>query len=273
MLRNIFFLTLILNISINSFSQKENSCIGARSSGIGNASATCTDLWSCSNNQAGMAYFKNISVGVYYENRFLLKQTGFKCLTFAIPVSKSGVIGFNFSSFGYNNYSESKVGLGYAMQFGPKFSFGLQLDYLHTHIGDIYGNKGLVTFEVGLRSEIVRNFVIAVHVFNPVMVRISDYANEMVPVIFKFGASYNFSDIVLLCAEFEKDLYNKPVFKGGLEYHIVKPIYIRAGVSTNPTCNSLGFGFEFYKFKFDIAGTYNYKLGFSPQASLQFNFK
>ena len=249
------------------FGQKDNVCIGARSAAIGNASVTLADFWSVHNNQAGMASYKKIAVGVYYENRFLVKETGLKCLSVIIPVKKAGVFGLNVSNFGYNLYNESKVGLAYAMAFGERFSAGVQLDYIYTHIGENYGNKGLVTFEVGLRTKIIKNLVIAAHVFNPANFRLAAHNRERIPLIYKIGLSYSFTDKAIVATEVEKDMNFKPVFKVGFEYKVVKPVYLRIGFNTNPTLISFGAGFEFHKFKLDISASRHPALGFSPQAS------
>jgi hypothetical protein len=250
------------------FSQKDNVCVGGRSAALGNASVTLADFWAVHNNQAGMASYKKIAAGVYYENRFLLKETSLKCLSLVIPAKKAGVFGLNVSNFGFSLYNESKIGLAYAMAFGERISAGLQLDYIYTHIGDNYGNKGLITFEVGLRAKIIKELVLAVHVFNPANLRLSPHAQERIPLIYKIGLSYTFTDKALLAAELEKDLNFKPVFKAGVEYKVAKPVFLRIGIASNPFIYSFGAGFEFYKFKLDISASRHPQLGFSPQASL-----
>ncbi len=251
--------------------QKDNVPIGARSTAMGNASVTLTDFWSVHNNQACMAYYNKIAAGVYYENRFLIKDLGLECISVIVPVKKAGVFGLNYSNFGYKLYNESKVGLAYAMKFGQRISVGVQLDYIYTHIGENYGNKGVVTFEAGLRAKIYKNLVLAVHIFNPIEIKIADYAKERVPLIFKIGLSYSFADKAVLATEVEKDNNFNPIFKTGLEYRITKPIYLRIGIATNPTVYSFGAGFEFYRFKLDISASRHPVLGFSPQASLVYD--
>jgi hypothetical protein len=250
------------------FGQKDNVCIGGRSAAIGNASVTLTDFWTVHNNQAGMAYYKKIAAGVYYENRFLTKEMGLKCLSVTIPVKKAGVFGLNLSNFGYSLYNESKIGLAYAMAFSERISAGVQLDYIYTHIGDNYGNRGLVTFEAGLRAKIIKELVIGIHVFNPANLKLSPHSIERIPLIYKIGLSYSFADKALIAAEVEKDMNFKPVFKTGVEYRIAKPVCLRIGIATNPMLYSFGAGFEFHKFKLDIAASMHPQLGFSPQASL-----
>ncbi len=248
--------------------QKDNVCIGGRSAAIGNASVTLTDFWSVHNNQAGMAYYKKIAAGLYYENRFLLKETGLKCLSVVIPVKKAGVFGLNVSNFGFNLYNESKIGLAYAMAFSERISAGVQLDYIYSHMGDNYGNIGLLTFEVGLRAKIYKELVLAVHVFNPANLRLVKGNSEHIPLIYKIGLSYSFADKALIATEVEKDMNFKPVFKAGAEYKVARPVCLRIGIATNPMSYSFGVGFEFYKFKLDISASRHPQLGFSPQASL-----
>lgn len=256
----------------NLWAQKENVSIGGRSAGMGNASVTFTDLWSAHNNQAGMAYYKSMAAGVYYENRFMMKEMGQKAFTFVLPVKNSGVFGVNYSNFGYNLYNENKIGLAYAMPFGERVSAGLQLDYIYTHIAEDYGNRGAFTFEVGVRAVLIKNLVFAAHIFNPIRAKASKYSEERIPSIIKGGLSYTFSEKALISAEIEKDINYKPVFKAGAEYHIVKPLYVRIGIGTSPLVNTLGVGIEIHKFKIDIATMRHPVLGFSPQMSLSFDF-
>lgn len=93
---------------------------------MGNASVAISDLWSAFNNQAGLAWLETSHAGVYYENRFLMKELGYKELV-AYPL-KSGTIGLSFNHFGYSAYNESKIGLAFAKAFGKYLAFGLQLD-------------------------------------------------------------------------------------------------------------------------------------------------
>ena len=69
----------------------------------------------------------------------------------------------------------------------------------------------------------------------------------------------------------EKDLEFKSVFRTGVEYHVVDPIFIRCGISNNPSMCSFGFGLRQGLWQFDIASSYHQDLGFSPQVSLLFN--
>ncbi len=271
MTRKILIFSFLFIVSCTLWAQKENAPFGSRSGAMGHASVTFSDFWSVQNNQAGMAYYDKIAAGIYYENRFITKELGLKCFSLVVPVNKAGVFGVNVSSLGYRLYNESKIGLAYGMAFGKNISAGVQLDYIYTHIGENYGNKGAVTFEAGIRAVLIKNLVIGAHIFNPIQVKLASYNDERLPLVFKIGLSYTFSDKAVLAVEVEKDNNFKPVFKTGLEYHVAKPVFVRVGIATSPFVYSFGAGFEFYHFKLDISASRHPVLGFTPQASLVYD--
>jgi hypothetical protein len=265
-----FSLLITCFISISTYATGENWPIGGRSAGMANASVTLNDLWSIHNNQAGLTGIKNFSAGLYYENRFGLKDLGLKAGAIAVP-TKSGVFGLSITNFGYSQYSENKVGLDYAKAFGAKFSVGVGLDYLTTHIAENYGNSSAIAGEIGLRYQLNKNLCIGAHIFNPTRAKVADYNNEHAPTIARLGLSYAFSDKLILAAESEKDIDYNPVFKAGIEYHPIKQLYFRTGMSTNPVLNAFGFGLEFKSFNLDFSASYHQTLGFTPQVSLIFH--
>lgn len=250
----------------------DNSPTGARFAGIGNAAVSLSDLWSVQHNQAGLAYIKNIQAGIYYENRFLIKELGLKSSALAIPL-KAGTIGLNISSFGYSSYSENKYGLSFAKAFGENISAGVQLDYLTTNIAEGYGKKNAIAGEAGVQARLVKGLTIGMHIFNPTRTRLAKYDDERIPTILRLGLDYKFSQKLIVAIETEKDINYKAVFKAGLEYLPIKELYLRAGISTNPALSSFGFGLNLKQFKLDIAASYHSVLGVSPQVGLKYEFE
>lgn len=268
----LIFLLLVLTFCQNLFSINGNHPIGARSSGISGSSVTLTDLWSAGNNQAGLAYLTHFTVGVGYENKFILPELSLKSIALALP-TKSGVFALSCTYFGYSKYNESNFGLSYAKTLGKYFSMGIRLDYLYTHIAQEYGNTGTFAGEIGIRAQPIKNLFIGAHIFNPTRSKITDYNNEKIPTILKFGIAYNFSDKVYLSTETEKDIENKAIFKVGFEYHIIDNLYLRSGISINSLQTSFGVGYVFNNLKIDISFTTHQELGITPNVSLLYEFK
>lgn len=249
----------------------DNSPLGARSSGLGSASVSLSDLWSVQNNQAGLGFLKNTSAGVYYQNQFMLKELGTKAFAFAAP-GKHGTLGVCVSSFGYSLFSQNKYGLGFGKAFGKNISAGVMMDYIETSIAE-YGKKGSLVAEAGIQAKPMKELTIGMHVFNPTRTKLAGYNEERIPTVMRLGADYKFSDKVFVAIETEKDMDKKAMFKAGLEYKPVKELYLRAGISTNPALNCFGLGLELKHFKLDLSSTYHSTFGFSPQVGLIYEFE
>ena len=260
---------LLINIIIAK-AGNENFSIGARSSGMANSSVSLSDVWSAHQNQAGLGFLHNYSAGVYYENRFLLKELSIRGAVVAVPV-KGGTFGLCITNFGYTSYNENKYSLSFAKSFGNKLSAGIAMDYLTTKIAEGYGTKGVFTAEFGIQAKPIKGLTIGFHIYNPTRTKLADYYNERIPTIIRLGADYNFSDVVLLAVETDKDISQKANFKAGIEYRVVKEFYLRIGIATNPTLSSFGFGLNLKNIKIDISTSYHQVLGFSPQLGLTYN--
>jgi hypothetical protein len=262
----------ILIVPLYCAASSGNLLLGARSAGMANASLTLTDLWSVHHNQAGLAELLKPVAGLSYENRFLVPELGSQGFAFAIP-TLSGVLGTSVTRFGYKNYNETKIGLSFARKISTKASAGIQLNYHSTFIGDQHGQKGNVSFEAGARAEILPELFMGLHIFNPTRTRIAEYNDERMPTIIRVGFGYWYSEKVVVTLESEKDIDAENVVRAGLEYRVVKELFLRTGVSTNPLLTSFGIGLELNHFKVDLATSFHQKLGYSPQISLLHQFK
>ena len=244
---------------------------GGRSAGMGFSSAAVSDFWSISNNQAGMAFYDKTSAGVYYENHFLINELSTQTGAFTLK-TRYGMIGATINYSGDASYNSTKAGLAYAMKFGNRFAAGLQLDYIGTTLGEEYGKRSNVTFDLGIMVRITEQFAFGAHVFNPLHAKISETSNESIPASMNAGFSYTFSDKLLVTAEACKNSDYKMELRSGLEYKFSHFAYARIGVTTNPARYTFGFGLEMKKLTLDLSSSVHQQLGYSPQVSLQYTF-
>lgn len=261
---------LLMLLPVLAHAGIDNSPLGARSAGMGGSSvALAGDLWCVHNNQAGLAFVRDVQGGLFYENRFMVKALSMKAGAFALPI-KRGTFGLEVSSFGYTQYAENKYGLSYAMPFGEKFAMGVQVDYMSMRFGENYGKAGTATGEIGVIAKPLKNLTIGAHLFNPMRSKLAAYNDERVPTIMRFGVNYRFSDKVFITGEAEKDMDYKPVIRGGLEYRPIKEFYLRAGGGSNPGTTSFGFGIAMKNLRLDVASSFHAQLGFTPHVGLQY---
>jgi hypothetical protein len=254
------------------FSQSVNNKISAREIGLAGASVSFSDIWSQYSNQAGLAYLENMAVGLSYQNAFFVKELATNSVAFALP-TKTGTFGLNYYYFGYTKYNESKIALAYAKSLGKKISVGIQLDYFITYIEGEFGTVGVPAGEIGILTNPIENLYIGAHVFNVWNARFNSTAETYLPIIFKLGASYKLYQKALLSVEFEKDMDYSVIIKTGVEFEILKKVFLRAGVSTEPTTFSFGLGYALNSFKLDIAFSKHEVLDYSPSISLRYFFK
>jgi len=258
----IFFLCL----SIFAFSQNgAPPTAGARGTAMGNASVAFDDLSGGLANQAALANLETLQAGVFAEQRFLIADLNSFSGLFALPTN-SGTFGLSLNYFGFDAYNEQKIGIAYARKFSKKVSVGAQVDYLNTSIEE-YGNKGVITFELGLQYELSEELCVGTHIYNPIRTEVN--LEENLPTIFKLGAAYTPAENLTVAAEVEKDLEYDARFKMGLEYGFVDALDLRIGIASNPTSLTFGLGLNLKEnFFLDFASAYHQVLGFSPSIGI-----
>lgn len=266
---------IILLIQLSSLSKGQMFHYGAVSSSVGNSYVVGTDFWSAISNQSSLPLLEYPMIGIDYANQFMVKELSTKSFGAAIPTKFNGTASFVVSQFGFKLFNQNKIGIGYAMRFAQKITGGIQLDYLHTKIADVYGSKGLFTFEMGLRYQINDQWNTAFHLFNPTRAKITEYIDERLTTALAIGASYNPSEQILVMAQIHKSIEQKVSFSAGIEYAPVDQLFIRCGINTSKTYNlaSFGVGVILQRLSIDVAGSYHQVLGFCPSSSLIYHFK
>lgn len=267
--RKILLFATCIPLIVNAFNG--SGVIGGRAAGMGKASVSLTDFWAIQNNPAGIAGLQQATVGLAYENRYMMKELALKSAAIAIP-TQFGVLGASFNQFGYHQYNENKLGLAYARAFGPSLRIGLQLDYLSSRFAEGYEGKDNVTFELGVQTQVNRKLAVGAYIFNPVRARLSNYTDERIPVVMRFGVSYLFTPKLLGVAEIEKNSEFDPDIRMGLEFQVTETFYTRAGLAVNPGLLTFGSGLHFAGMRFDLAASLHQRLGASVQAGIVYSF-
>ena len=248
------------------------SPVGSRTAALGRCSVALSDFWSIHNNPAGVALWKDFSAGIAYENRFLMKELGYKNAAVVLPIN-IGSFGLSVSQFGYDKYNENKIGIAYARSFGPHLRMGIQLDYLLFKFTGDYTRRSTATFELGIQSNITDDLCVGVYLFNSIKVKIKSLNNERVPIIMRLGLSYNLTKDFIATCELEEDFEKNYQAGLGLEYKAVKNFFIRTGIRTYPNVYCLGIGYSYRWITLDVAAEIHQILGVSFQSSLIFRIK
>ncbi len=239
---------------------------------MGNTGVAFTDVWSMYNNLGALAFIHSNTVGFSYQNSFEISELSTASGVAALKFKRSAA-GVNVSSFGFDQYQELTVGGNYAMQLNESFGIGVQLNYFSIN----YGTEGYSSIEsynvaLGLYSKVNDKLSLGASAYNINYYQIDDKPEQFMPLTLRFGAAYKFSGSFNSTLEVQKMLEQKARVRMGIEYLPVSKVAIRSGFQTSPLEYSFGLGYRSEKFHIDIASMQHNVLGFSPNASMSFQF-
>jgi hypothetical protein len=243
--------------------------IGARQAGLAYAGVAVNDIWAYHNNPGMLGFLKEAGAGIYYENRFFVREFQYQGLVYAQPLKK-GVISFGGQYSGFNLYSTSRAGVGYALALSEKLSMGVQINYMNVRQPSYYGTKHGISGEFGLGIKVTQKWTVAMAINNLTRSNLSGLSNERFETIFRIGALYNLSKRVFVTSELEKDINFPLRIKAGIEYHPVDPFYIRVGAAANATSFAIGLGYSYKSLRIDVGSNYLQPLGFHTALSMHF---
>lgn len=239
--------------------------------GLGAYSKQAADQFSFIINPAALSNLQQSGAGVYSERRFLLNAfsqytavTGFQ--------TNSGTFGLQADYFGYSNYNETQLGLGYARSLGSKIDVGVKFNYYNLRI-PAYGNASTFHFEAGILMHLSEKIHAGFSVFNPVGGVLNKTANEKIASVYRGGIGYEASDKFFISAELIREENKNVGVNAAFQYVLVKQLLIRAGINTVNTQPFVGVGLKFGPFRVDVATAYHPQLGISPAVMLLFDFK
>jgi hypothetical protein len=247
--------------------------MGGRSNSMANATVAIADPWSYHHNPGALAEVEQTSIGVCYENRFLLKELQSQGLVYVQPLKKRGVISVGAQTYGFQAYRTNRAGAGYSMKLSENFSAGVQINYQGIRLNENYGSKNTLTAELGILAKLTENWKIGMSVFNLGRAKLSFYQDDRFTTLMRLGTSYSFSKKVIVAAEAEKNIDHNIRFKTGLDYQAIENFFFRAGFATQPIEFSFGFGYRFSGIQLDLGSAYHQQLGWSPHFSLTFQAK
>ena len=265
------FSLFILAVFLASQAQLAQSQIGAPAAAMAYTSLCNTDVFSAHNNIAATAFVLKNQIGVYQQNRFLLAELNQTHLAFILQKEKRGSFSSSLGFMGYNSFYELSLSLGYARKFGEKISSGLKLN-LHQIAIKENGSKHLISAQLGLKYTPINKIDLALVINNPIRQRITSNSKESLPSNISIACTYHPYEKLLLSLQFTKDLQYPMQASFGMAYHIHPILMLRLGAAVQPMLVSGGIGLQLNNLNIDISSTWDQKLLYSPQISLQYAF-
>lgn len=243
---------------------------GPRSTSMGSAGVAMQDVWALQQNPAGAAGIEKPIFAIGYEQRFFNQDLSTQTALFAFPY-RQNVFGLSFQRYGISDYNEQRAGFAYSRRFGNSLYAAVGFNYHYIEVTK-YGSAQTFSVEAGLQYRVTEKLWIASHIANPNRSRYDNLSGPIIPVSLSFGASYRFTDKVLICSDIQKVLNSSTDVKMGLEYKLIEWFSLRGGISANPFKQYAGFGLSYQRFCVEAASSSHPNLGFSPQIAISYEF-
>ncbi len=262
-MRPVLYPTILLLACHISLAQDGDFRLGARTSGLGGVSTTLEDGWALNNNIAGIGRLDHSMAMLSYQNRF--NVSSFQVIGGGyVQRMGFGNAGVSFYKFGDDLYSQQKMTIGYANHI-DMVSLGIAASIVQVSIEGL-GTESAVVIEFGGMADITKQLKFGAHVFN---LNQADLAEDIpVSTVIKAGIAYLPIEQLSLSLEVQKDLEFDEIVRIGLEYEVIKNVWLRTGISTNPFKSAFGAGFLWRNFTLDYAFNDQSDLGVIHEFSL-----
>lgn len=237
--------------------------MGARSNGLGNASACLADEWSLFNNPAGLAGLTAASFAVAYNKVPSLPGGDRMAAAGAVQIWQ-GTLSAGVFRFGDRLYSEHVLTAGYGNRFGLA-SLGARCSLIQ-YSAEGFGTRSVTSLSVGGIAELTTKIQVGAHIININQPTISRDTGERLPTTLIAGIAFNGEDL-LVAAEVEQELGYHATWKAGVEYRAFGKFFFRTGFNLFPEAAFIGTGFRSTRLILDYAMTHTSFAGISHQVS------
>jgi hypothetical protein len=212
-------------------------------------------------------FFSGGSVSLFSQNQFLLKELCTATVSGYYHMNGNAVA-FTVSHFGYSKYGIFTVSSGYAREFGQRVSFGMQAHYL-LHHAEGYPQQSSFTLDLSLYGKVSQKVGIGASAYNFANLKYGISGNEKIPMLYTLMLDYKINDKVLLAIAASKKLPGFLDITGTIGYK--DKFY---GFMMDCSLKKVGILFSLWskKLQFDAGGSFDYRLGFSPNVGIRYIF-
>jgi hypothetical protein len=251
-----------------AIAQSISTQMGARSAGMGYASAGSSDEWSLFNNPGGIGKFKQINTAFTYEVQSQLKGANRMAALFNHPF-KWGAISTGIFRFGDDLYNEQALSIGLGNKVGIA-SLGAKLNIIQYH-AEGFGVSRAISVDFGGITEITEKLYLSAFITNLTQSHIGD-DHEPLPTRLTAGLSYYPDKNIFLTTELSKELGYEATWRTGIEYSFHQKVYFRTGFNLTPNAAFFGVGIRKQKIRLDYSVQLNHFTGVAHQASASYWF-
>ena len=220
-----------------------------------------SDPFSSGINAAGNARMKKKGLGLSSEKKYGFQGFNMMSLSLAIPVS-SGCWSGQIDYFGFNHFSETRIGFCYAKTLSARADLGVRFNYLQVQIPGSQ-LRAAICPQIGFRYILNQNLILGWSVSNPAGA-LKIRGEYHLPTGYRIGVGYKISDLSGVAVEMIKEEGRFPGITAAFRYRPEKNLEIRAGLYTQSPQVFFTMVVQKNKLKYAAGFMWHRELGFSP---------
>jgi hypothetical protein len=263
-----FFLVFIGN---PLFAQHFRSKITMPNESLAAYSHSQKDVFSFVRNQAALAGMKESQVGIFSEQRFMLRSLSTHQLAVCMNFSALNV-GVIVNHFGFDYFRESFFGLAMARRLSDKVDLGIQFNGFTEKTINSKASL-MLNFEMGALFHLSPGLTAGIHCYNPANILISRNLPVAAHSSYTFGIGYDASEDFHVSFELNKMQHSAVNVHAGFQYFMKKIFFAKMGYMSNTQSTYFGAGVTFRKIRLGIHCSSHPQLGMSTGMSAMFKIK
>ena len=208
-----------------------------------------------------MSCFSASFAGFHFRNDFGLKEMMFAELSGVWLKDKNAFIA-TINHYGYANYGDMQLSVGYGRNFGDRFAMTARVFYLMAHARGYPVRNSLCT-DFSIACKVSPKLYFDVSVYNPFMMRYGVVGQEVIPMRFAAGCTYFPVSKLLMSLSMTKTLPGAWEVDCKFLTRPIPPLLLAANCSNSRL--GVFVGLIYRKFLISVEAAWYYRISVSPQ--------
>ena len=205
--------------------------------------------------------FNPSQIGLHTRNDFCIKEMMFAEITGQLSLQHN-VIPVSINHYGYTNYGEFKLSIGYGRNFGDRFGMTARIFYLLAHARS-YPARHSICADFGFAYRLSSKLLFDAAVYNPFMLRYGIVGQEVIPMRFTIGCSYAPARKLLATLSVTKTLPGAWEVDCRFLTQPVEPLILAVECSNQRL--GMYVGWRYRRFLFSVRAAWYYRISVSPE--------
>jgi len=266
----LYMMFVIMVCGLTGFSQVEGTTINMISMSALAYQDIEQDVFSSLNIISAAAHVKKTQIGMYCENRFMVKGMGKAQAAFCFPLKKAGV-GMTADYQGMNKMNFIGVSGGYGMYVSNKISLGLKIESGRV----IYpsGNKNyLIGYQAGFIVKANEKTQLGVHLTERLFPTVSKSLSHPGLYIINAGIGHSINKMVYLSCEIIKIKNTTAYVSPYIKWHMNESFHLQGGILEPLNSGYIGLGWKKNNGNINFSFATHSHLGLSGSLNLVHEF-